>query len=134
MRNILIAAAAALYIFTGCARYDIDEVLLSKTEVSMSLKGKDIYIYDPNLAQFGFRPERNEYRIVNDDLSGWFTVICNVKPSIEGERIKADVEWMTKTEIGKTAGAEFVVRKISDDGIIWLWCDDEKIGVVLKDI
>lgn len=92
------------------------------------------YIYDPNLAQFGFRPERNEYRVVNDDLSGWFTVICNVKPSIEGERIKADVEWMTKTEIGKTASAEFVVRKISDDGIIWLWCDDEKIGVVLKDI
>lgn len=134
MRRLLTAAAAALFIFTGCVKYDIGEILLSRTEVSLSLKDKNIYTFDSSKGQFGFNPQRNEYRVVDDDLSSWFVFICDARPGIEGDMVKGSLEWVTRTSKGKREGAVFRVERVGGDGTIWLWCEDEKIGLVIRDI
>lgn len=128
------AALALVLILSGCARYDINEVLLSRTEVSLSLKGKVLYTMNPDKGQYSFRPATNEYRVYEDDINSWFRLRCEVRPNIENEIIKADLEWVTKTSIDQVEGVEFIVEKIGGDGLIWLWCESEKIGLVIKDI
>lgn len=133
MKRIL-TAIAFLSVLCGCADYDINEVLLSKTEISLSLKGKVIYTMDPNMGQYAYRPEINEYRVTDDDLGSWFIFRSDIRPNTEKATVKADMQWATKTSIDNVKDAAFTVEKVGDDGLVWLWCESEKIGVVIKDI
>lgn len=133
MKRLLILLTA-LSAICGCARYDIDEILLEKTEISLSWKGNSIYTHDINKGQTGFNAEKNEYRASLDDISSWFLIKWNARPTSEGQRITADVEWASKTSFHKEKDVEFEVRQINSEGTIWLWSSTEKIGVVIKDI
>lgn len=119
---------------SSCARYDIDEILLERNEINLSWKGKILYTHDTNQGQTGFNAERNEYRACSDDISSWFIIKWNARPTFEGQTIRAAVEWATKTSFNKDNDIEFKVRQIDSEGTIWLWSDTDKIGMVIKDI
>lgn len=133
MKRIL-TAIAFIFILCGCADYDINEVLLSKTDVSLSLRGAVIYTFNPNKGQYAYRPEINEYRVMDDDMESWFVFRSDIRPNTEKATVKADMQWATKTSISKVKDAAFTVEKVGDDGLVWLWCESEKIGLVIKDI
>ena len=115
MKRIL-TAIAFIFILCGCADYDINEVLLSKTDVSLSLRGTVIYTF------------------MDDDMGSWFVFRSDIRPNTEKATVKADMQWATKTSISKVKDAAFTVEKVGDDGLVWLWCESEKIGLVIKDI
>ena len=119
--------------FTSCADENIDEVLLGSTDISVSLKGKVQYTFNPDKGQAAYDRESNLYRYFDDDLGSWFEIRCSTRPATEGEVIKADIDWATKTSFRTEEGMVFTVEKTDETGMIWLWNDSEDIGIIIKE-
>lgn len=131
---IIIGIALMLAASTGCNRYHVEDILLPRNEISLTVKGADQIIYDEESWQLGYNDERNEFRIVNDKLNNWVILQCDAVPSTVGQSVTAYLEYTTSNDTRKLNGLTFTVEKTSPDGLIWLWNDDRKIGVVVKDL
>lgn len=129
MRNILIILLAGI-LASGCAEFDVDEILLDRSDISVTIRGREIYSFDPNRAQISFNADKGEYRMFDEDFLNWVTIIWREFPSSKGQKVLMDIEWGTKTNFKEREGIEFEVRKI-DDRMIWLWNESDKIGLTL---
>lgn len=132
MKRIILLLAAAMAV--SCVRYDIDEILLQRTDVSLTWKGVLQMSHDPQTCQLGYNDAKNEYRVYDDNLGYWFIITCSEKPSYAGQELRADVEWTTDNDTKIERGAEFKVEKTSRDGQIWLWSKSKKIGAVIQQL
>ena len=131
---IIIGIALMLAASTGCNRYHVEDILLPRNEISLTVKGADQIIYDEESWQLGYNDERNEFRIVNDKLNNWVILQCDAVPSTVGQSVTAYLEYTTSNDTRKLNGLTFTVEKTSPDGLIWLWNDDRKIGIVVKSL
>lgn len=116
----------------SCNRFDVDEILLIRNDVSLTWKGEEQFSHDPALCQMGFNASRNEFRAQTDNLSSWFVIRCSEMPAAEGDEIEADVSWTGAKDTRSMKGLEFKVKKVTSDGMIWMWCKSAKIGVTMK--
>ena len=116
----------------GCQRYDIDEILISRNDISLTWKGIEQFTYSPETCQLGFNAAKNEFRAQTDNLSGWFVLTCMVMPAAEGDEIEADIRWTGPSESRSMQGLKFKVKKVAGDGQMWLWCKSAKIGVTIR--
>lgn len=129
MRKVLILVFALAAV--GCNRFDIDEILLVRDDISLTWKGEEQFIYDPASCQMGFNASKNEFRAQSDNLSSWFVISCSEMPSSEGDEVRADISWTGAADTRSMKGLEFKVEKVSSEGMIWLWCRSAKIGVTM---
>ena len=113
----------------SCNRFDVDEILLLRNDVSLTWKGEEQFVYDPTSCQMGFNASRKEFRVQTDNLSSWFVISCSDMPSSEGDEIEADISWTGTTDTRSMKALKFKVEKVSSDGMIWMWCRSAKIGV-----
>ena len=118
----------------SCVKYDIDEILLEREDLSLTWKGEDQVDYDPLTWQAGCNVRKGEYRVFDDSMANYFAVKCSEHPVNEGQDITADVVWTMKTTIKRYEGIRMTVRKLAPDGRIWLWSRSQQIGVVIKEI
>ena len=116
----------------GCNRYDVDEILLVRDDISLTWKGVEQFCYNPADCQMGYNASKNEFRAQADNLSSWFVITCSEMPASEDGEIEADISWTGVTYTRSMKGLEFKVKKMSGDGMIWLWCKSAKIGVTIK--
>lgn len=123
---------ALLLTAAGCEPYDIDLVLLSREDVSLTWKGADQIVYEPDTWQIGYNAERNEFRVHDDEMANYFTVKCSARPTDEGQELTADVQWTMISSIKRFDGIRFEVKRVSADGYIWMWSKTHNIGVVVK--
>jgi hypothetical protein len=126
---LLIIASIA----TGC-RWDIDEILLVRDDISLTMKGEDLFVYDPLTCQISYNYSENTYRMYDDRLSDWVIVECSERPDTEGQSLTADITWTTSSSLKIERGLRFTVQKISSDGKVWLWNKSKKIGIVIKNL
>lgn len=133
MKKILILSIL-LAIASGCSRFDIDEVLLPREDISIIVKGKEVMSYDPLTSQMSHDRESNIYRIYDDMISDWFIVKCNVMPTNVGQDITADVSWTTHSDTKSEKGLKFTVEKTDIHGRIWMWNKSKSIGIVIKNL
>ena len=134
MKKYTYILLVSLLALTGCKRFDIDEILLKRDELSLTVKGELQFSYDPLTCQIGQNITENEYRIYDDALSNWLIVKCNEKPTHEGQELKATVSWTTIDDIRKENDLEFEVHKIDSKGKIWMWNNSKDIGVVIQEL
>jgi hypothetical protein len=132
MRKLVILAVIAS-IVTGCC-WDIDEVLLGKDDISVTMKGEDLFVYDPMTCQISFSSPDNIYRMYDDRLSDWVIIKCSDRPDTEGQNLIADVTWTASSSTRTEHGLKFTVQKTSADGKVWLWNKSKKIGIVIKNL
>ncbi len=118
----------------SCVKYDIDEILLEREDLSLTWKGEDQVDYDPLTWQAGCNVKKGEYRVHDDSMANYFAVKCSERPVMEGQDITVDVVWTMKTTIKRYEGIRMTVRKLAPDGRIWLWSRSQQIGVVIKEI
>lgn len=118
----------------GCVPYDLDEVLLSRDDVSLTWKGKEQVVYDPATWQLACNLDRGEFRANDDVMANYFVFNGKVRPSYEGQELTGDVEWTVKTNVKKYDGVRFEVVRMTEDGYIWLWCRSQKIGLTVKEL
>lgn len=124
--------AAVIAATTGCARYDLDEVLLAREEVSLTMKKVVQFSFDPVDCQMSYNDARYEFRVYDDALANWFTLKCDAQPSSEGQSLKADVTWTTSSNTRTLRGLEFTIEKVTSDGFIYMWNDSSKMGAVIR--
>ena len=113
---------------------NIEEVLLSRSDISLTVNGELQMNYNENSCQIGYNPAKNQFRVYNEDLENWFILSCSAKPTSEGQKLKADLDYKTGTTTKNYKDLEFSVERISSDGLIWLWNKDKKIGIVVKSL
>ena len=132
MRNIIFTITLVCCL-AGCRRYDIEEILLQREDISLTLKGEDVIVYEPATFQLGYNAGANEFRVFDDNLGNWFTLRCKSRP-LEGQYVKADLKWTSSTTTRTRNALTFSVEKTDAKGHIWLWCDEEAIGVVVREL
>lgn len=130
----IILSAAMLVCLAGCQAYDIEEVLLQREDISLTIKGTETLVYDPDTFQLGHNPQKNEFRVFDDNLGNWFTLKCDERPSTVGQTLAADLRWTTTNTTKTRNGLTFRVEKTDSEGHIWMWCEKEAIGVVVKEL
>lgn len=123
-----------LFTAAGCCRYDVDEVLLMREDISITQKGEVMMSYDPLKCQMSHDKAKNIYRVYNDMIADWFIVKCSERPDNEGQELTADVTWTTSKDTKKEKGLKFVVEKTDAQGHIWMWNKSKKIGIVIKNL
>ena len=128
---ILILVAAGLI---SCSRYDIEEILLQRDDISLTVKGLDQIAYKSETFQIGYDEKNNTFRVFDDNLAHWFVLSCSERPASEGQELQADISWTTPSATRSKKGLDFRVEKTGSDGYIWLWCKDEAIGVVVREL
>ena len=130
-RLIIIAVLAAA---VSCSPYDIDEILLQRDDISMTLKGDEQFAYDPVTCQISHNSTTNEYRMFDDKLSNWLIVRCYERPSNDGQELIADVTWTASSSTRTRKGLTFRIEKTDGSGTIWMWCRQKSIGIVIKNL
>ena len=125
----IVLALVSLY---GCVGPQPDEVLLPRTEVSLTVKGEVLMTYDQNLCQIGYNAESHEFRLVNDKLTDWVIFRSDATPTDIGQKVKAYLEYTVEKDTKTIDGLEFTVEKTNPDGQVWLWNKDKKIGIIIK--
>lgn len=129
----IIYTVAALMVSAAC-QHNVEEVLLSRSDISLTVKGELQMSFDENTCQLGYNTGRNEFRVYDEKLANWFILRCSAKPTSEGQTITADLEYTTTDDVKTLTGLEFKVEGTNSDGLIWLWNRDKKIGVVVVSI
>lgn len=133
MRQILIIMTLILCL-TGCREYDIEEILLQREDISLTIKGEDIISYRPETFQISHNARKNEFRVFEDDMGNWFALTCRERPSSTGQVLKADLRWTSTSTTKSRKDLSFSVEKTDSQGNIWLWCEDHAIGVVVREL
>lgn len=133
MKKTIILMITAV-IAAGCCRYDVDEILLMRTDISLTWKGDLQMSYDPLRCQLSHDRSDNIFRVYDDALANWFVLDCSVMPSYEGQELTADVIWTTADDTREERGLTFVVEKTDDSGQIWMWNKSKRIGIVIKNL
>lgn len=127
---ILVFAAVLVQ---SCNPYDIEEILISRDEVSLTMDGTPVFIYDEDKCQLAYNTERNEYRAMKDDMSEYFTLKAYQKLTSINQEFTADLTYTVSGDAKTKKGLTFKIEKISNEsGLIWVWCKDGGIGAVIK--
>jgi hypothetical protein len=135
MKKILkyMAVLAAVLLMGSCMQYDVTEVLLSRNDISLTVKGNPVFVYQSDNCQVAYNMKRNEYQAMNDDGSEYYVLRAYQTLSSLGQEFSADLRY---TESGKEKSEKdltFRIEKISNsEGLVWLWCSSDNIGLVIK--
>jgi hypothetical protein len=130
IRKILYIAIVATAI-SGC-QHNIDEALLNRSDISLTVKGKTEIVFNELTYQLGYSTAANEFRVYDETLTNWFTIRCSAMPTSEGQTVIADLEYTIDSKSKTLNGLEFTVEKTTPDGLLWLWNKDKQICVVVK--
>ena len=131
MKRIL-SAGILLTIVTGCAGLQPEEILLPRSEVSLTIKEEVAMAFDPATCQIGYNSERNEFRLVDNKISDWVIFRSDAVPTDVGQKVKASLEYTSRSNIKTMTDMTFSVEKTAPDGTTWLWNKDKKIGIIIK--
>ena len=132
MRRYIYIVLAALAL--SACRYDVDEILLTRSDISLTVKGELQMAFNENTCQLGYNSARNEYRVYDEILANWYILRCSAQPTSEGQIVKADLEYTTAKDVRSLTDLEFSVEKTSSDGLVWLWNKERKIGIIIKNL
>ena len=116
----------------GCNRFNPEELLLPREDISLTVKGEVMITYDPMTFQLGYDEGDNEFRVFDDNVGNWFTLTCGSRPTAVGDVVDAELSWTTQSSTKSRRDLQFSIEKTDNDGKIWLWCKEEAIGVVVK--
>ena len=132
MKRLIIISILALSIY-GCDIYSPDEILLQRSDISLTEKGEVEVDFDTACIQLGFNDRNNEYRAYDDKLSSWFVIRCSERPSAEGQEVSVYVKWTGKKSSKAYQDLTFTVEKM-DAEKVWMWNESNRIGIIIKNI
>ncbi len=132
MKRVIIMLAFICTV--ACNPYDMEEILLVKDDISLTLRGVEQFAYNPQTCQISHNHTTNEYRMFDDNLSEWVHLKCKEMPANEGQELQADLSWATAKGAKKMNGLTFRIEKTDSEGKIWMWCEQKSIGIVIKNL
>ena len=100
----------------------------------MTIKGVDQIIYTPETFQIGHNSKTNTFRVYDDELANWFILTCDERPTTVDQEVTASLSWTESNTTKSRNNLIFKVEKTGPGGHIWLWCKDEAIGIVVREL
>lgn len=135
MRRItIIFSVLAVLAASSCRQFDVEEVLIVRDDVSLTVEGEEIFSYDKATCQISYNESTQTYRACDDNFTNLFSVVCDTKPVSEGQEVVADVEWSINGNTKAIKDVSFSVKKTDGEGRFWLWNKKNAIGVVIRQI
>ena len=131
-RRLSAGILLTIAIVTGCVGLQPEEILLPRSEVSLTVKEEVVMAFDPATCQIGYNSERNEFRLVKDNISDWMIFRSNATPTNAGQEVRASLEYTSQSSTKTLTDLAFTVEKTAPDGTTWLWNKDKKIGIIIK--
>lgn len=131
-RRLSAGILLTIAIVTGCTGLQPEEILLPRSEVSLTVKEEVVMAFDPATCQIGYNSERNEFRLVDNKVSDWVIFRSDAVPTDVGQKVKASLEYTSRSNIKTMTDLTFSVEKTAPDGTTWLWNKDKKIGIIIK--
>ena len=131
-RRLSAGILLTIAIVTGCVGLQPEEILLPRSEVSLTVKEEVVMAFDPATCQIGYNSERNEFRLVDNKVSDWVIFRSDAVPTDVGQKVKASLEYTSRSNIKTMTDLTFSVEKTAPDGTTWLWNKDKKIGIVIR--
>lgn len=131
-RHIAGLALTLLLIYGCVGGVQPTEVLLPRTDISLTIKGEVQMTYDQKTCQIGYNDGSHEFRLINDKLTDWVIFRSDATPTDEGQKVTGYLEYTVADETKKMEGLAFTVEKTAPDGHVWLWNEDKKIGIIIK--
>ena len=131
-RHIAGLALTLLLIYGCVGGVQPTEVLLPRTDISLTIKGEVQMTYDQKTCQIGYNDGIHEFRLINDKLTDWVIFRSDATPTDEGQKVTGYLEYTVADETKKMEGLAFTVEKTAPDGHVWLWNEDKKIGIIIK--
>lgn len=120
----LVLAAACAAALSSCHKtLEPDSEFIDSNAVQLSFKGKQVMTYSPATCQLGFMLSRREFRMFDDQMKNWCTVVCSEMPSEVGQKLDATVTWSTSGSEGSEKVKVEVVKVSGKD--YWLWCGNK---------
>lgn len=130
---LYILAFAAMTLAHSCSPYKIDEILMSRDDVSLTIEGLPVFVYNEDKCQLAYNTERNEYRAMTDDMTDYFILKANQKLTTIDQQFTADLTYTTSGSPTTLKELSFTIEKISNEsGLVWVWCKEYAIGIVAK--
>lgn len=125
-----------LLVTAGCNGYnlqEVEEILISKDDVSLTVKGKTVFVYDSDDCQLAYNDGRNQFRAMRDDMSDYFSLTSHQQLVHLGQEFTADLDYTVSGRVRTEKNLKFTVEKIDNSAnLLWLWSSSKKIGVVVK--
>ena len=121
-----------LAVICSCAGLQPEEILLPRTEISLTMEEDVLLEYDPATCQIGYNSETNEFRMLEDRLGNWFIFRSDATPTDVGQNVRAYLEYTSQSSTKIFTDLIFSVEKTSSDGTTWLWNKEKKIGIIIK--
>ena len=131
-RRLSAGILLTIAIVTGCVGLQPEEILLPRSEVSLTVKEEVVMAFDPATCQIGYNSERNEFRLVDNKVSDWVIFRSDAVPTDVGQKVKASLEYTSRSNIKTMTDLTFSVEKTAPDGTTWLWNKDKKSGIIIK--
>ena len=130
---LYICSLLTLICVCSCNPYDVEEILLTRDDVSLTIKGNPIFVYYSDNCQVAYNSEKNEYRAMTDDMTKYFVLKANQTLSDIGQEFSADLTYTTDRKEKVEKNLTFKIEKISNvQGLVWLWCSSRNIGLVIR--
>ena len=99
----------------------------------MTIEGLPVFVYNEDKCQLSFNTDRNEYRAMTDDMTDYFLLKAHQKLTNIDQQFTADLTYTTSGTANTLKDLTFTIEKISNEsGLVWIWCKDSAIGIVLK--
>ena len=121
-----------LVLGTGCSRDGFDKSDFEITDVCLKVKGSVVYSYVSGASQMALNRGRKEFRAGTDTMSDYFLLKMSELPRENGQVLTGTLQWTTDDDVVTRNSLSFKVERIADDGMTWLWCEAQRITVVMK--
>jgi len=136
MKNIkiLFAVLVSLAVF-GCGKDPVDkgashDDFQNKTELGVyNSSYTAVFAFDEATCQSGYIADRNESRIMKDDMSQFLHVRLAKTPNA---KVTTTLNVTTEgiSAVGTKTGVACTVLKVADSKM-WVWCDGLDVGFIL---
>ena len=117
---------------SSCQGSKVDPEFVGTNPTGLTVKGQKVFVFDSMNCQTSFKRESCEYRSFTDNMSDYYCVKLDYVPTENGQKVKGELKWTSKSEIISKKGLSFTVEKTDRSGRMWLWCRKESIGVIIQ--
>ena len=132
---IAVILSLTVLLSAGCRKEEpVDEDFLAGNDIELKVGPTLIHRYDPLTWQLSFSRERLEYRVFDDNMSEYYTLVCSELPLEKDQKITGTLTWTTPRSSTTKKDLPFTVVKTDSQGTIWLWNGKEKIGISVRTI
>lgn len=111
-----------------------EEFIRNTEQIGLTIKGEQVFTYDPRSCQLGYNQASREFRVMDDNMSDYFVIELSRELTQIGSSCTAVVRYTTKDDIITKTGVSFTLEKKGQDGLMWLWGKKSGIGAVVREL